>query len=81
MTPRAASQQQSQAPEPWASCSPFLRSRGGYRDPGQSPAVPLTSSWPSSVQAWSLKCLMLMAVMTCPFRRESQEQWGKMISL
>lgn len=41
----------------------------------------LTSSCPSSVQAWSLKCLMLMAVMTWPFRRESQEQWGKMISL
>lgn len=45
------------------------------------PMTSLTSSCPSSVQAWSLKCLMLMAVMTWPFRRESQEQWGKMISL
>lgn len=40
-----------------------------------------TSSWPSSVQACSLKCVMLMAVMTCPFLLESHAQWGKMISL
>lgn len=41
----------------------------------------LTSSCPSSVQACSLKCVMLMAVITCPFLLESQAQWGKMISL
>lgn len=41
----------------------------------------LTSGCPSSVQACSLKCVMLMAVITCPFLLESQAQWGKIISL